>query len=397
MLMASEWTRFRGPNGQGIGTGADIPVTWSDADLNWKTKLPGYGHSSPVVWENRIFVTSADADAQMCYLLAIDRLDGKIVWQQKFSFATHHINNNNSFASSTPTVDKDHVYVLLPAEDKTVLLAFDHAGDKKWQKDFAGIRVRHGFGCSPVLVDELIIFTREQEKVKNSPYAGSWVAVDRTNGGIVWELPRETVVSNAYATPCTYAAADGSRQLIFTSEAHGFTAIEARTGRIIWELGDALDARAIASPVLAGNLIIGTCKSKLVAIDPGKSDEGWQPEVVYQLPRRVSPYVPTPVYLEGLLYNFVDNGYVVCVEATTGNVLWREKPAGKYFGSPILLGDRLYCMSTGGQVVVIRAGRSYQLLALNEMAEGSHATPAVDGGQLFLRTFSTLMSIGGAK
>jgi len=137
--VAREWTRFRGPNGQGISNSTGIPIKWTEEDLNWKTALPGSGHASPVVWQKTIYTTCADIDNNRGYLLAINRKNGAIVWQKAFDFEKYHINRNNSFASSTPAVDEKHVYVLWTTLDKTELLAYAHSGKEVWRAAFGGV------------------------------------------------------------------------------------------------------------------------------------------------------------------------------------------------------------------------------------------------------------------
>ncbi len=385
-VMAEPATRFRGPNGQGFYPASSLPTTWSSENIRWNINLPGIGHSSPVAWGSTIFVTSADADKHEGYLLAIRLDDGSVLWQQTFDFTPYKINNDNSYASPTPTVDAERIYVLWFSEQRTLLSAFTHTGQPVWQRQFDGVFSRHGVGTSPIIVNDMVVFTREQESAKDSPLKSTWVAVDCQTGSTVWELERTMVESNSQSTPMLWSN-NGRDLLLFTSEAHGFTALEPKTGNVVWEFNP-FDARTISSPIVAGDLLIASCKGKQLAVRLGA-----QSHVVYELSSKYSPYVPTPVYVDDLLYNFTDNGYISCHEPQTGELLWREKPAGRFYGSPILANGYLYAMDRDGAVVVIKPGPAYNLVAVNPLKEGSHATPVVVDNSLVLRTFSHLLCV----
>jgi len=206
----------------------------------------------------------------------------------------------------------------------------------------------------------------------------------------------------SYSTPCVYSPAGGTPQLIFTSLAHGMTGVDPRTGTVVWEVKSAFISRVVSSPVIAGGLLIGTCGDassgkRLITIQPGTSDKPNEATEVYKLDNSSVPYVPTSLAIEGLLFTFHDTGYVSCLRSATGEQLWRQKPAGKFFGSPVWVNGNLYCITTEGEAVVIKAAPIYELLAINPLGEKSHATPAVAGGRMYLRTYSHLISIGGRK
>lgn len=390
VLLSKNVTRFRGENGQGIYASSNAPVTWSKQDIAWSLKLPGRGHSSPVVWGDKVFITRADENGENGCLLAVDLITGKILWQREHFFGFYKIHKNNSYASVTPTVDAARVYVLWFSEEKSVLSAFTHAGEPVWSSEFDGVFSRHGAGASPVVAGDLVVFSCEQEAVKKGPFVSTWYAVETETGKVRWQLERDMVKSNSQSTPAIMQH-NGRSLLVFTSEAHGFSGVNLETGTLVWEFNP-FDSRAIASPVFAGDLIIGACKSKLYAIRINTQNEG---EVVYSLEHKLSPYVPTPIYKEGLLYNFTDNGHISCHDASTGEMHWREKPAGGFYSSPICIGEKLYGVTRDGEVVVISLGKSYNLLALNFLGEGSHATPVAFNDSIVFRTFSQLICIQG--
>ncbi|MCA9197889.1 MAG: PQQ-binding-like beta-propeller repeat protein, partial [Planctomycetales bacterium] len=163
IVESQEWDRFRGPNGSGVIAG-NAPAAWTDQELLWKIKLPGQGHSSPVIWGKRIFLMSADETAAQQYVLCVNADDGSVLWQKEFSFSTYHIHTLSSFASTTPAVDAEHVYVAWASPDKTMLMAFDHNGEEVWQRELGEFDSQHGFGTSPIVYGDLVILCKQQKK-----------------------------------------------------------------------------------------------------------------------------------------------------------------------------------------------------------------------------------------
>ena len=396
-----EWTRFRGPNGQGVSDAKMIPVKWTENDYNWKIELPGGGHSSPVLWADKLFVTSSDQRAGHSVLLALNALDGKELWQKKYVLSKYRPNRLNSFATATPAVDAEHVYVLLTSPEETILAALDHAGTEIWNRKFKGVHCQHGAGSSPIVIDEVVVFTHEHEG-DGTDSKNAWIAVNRKTGRTSWTLERKTSPKTSYSTPCVYSPEAGGPQLIFTSLAHGMTGVDPSTGTVIWEAGTVFISRVISSPVIADGLLIGTCGDygagkRLIAIRPGTGDKSSQPTEIYMIEGNSTPYVPTSVAKDGLLFTFHDRGDVSCLRSATGEQLWQEKPAGRFFGSPVWADGKLYCITVDGDVVVVRAAETYELLAINPLGETSHSTPAISGGRMYLRTFSHLFSVGSKK
>jgi outer membrane protein assembly factor BamB len=396
-----EWTRFRGPNGQGISHAKTIPIKWTESDYNWKVSLPGGGHSSPVVWRDKVFVTACDQSDNRGFLLALNVLDGKILWQKEYALTPYRMNSLNSYATATPAVDANCIYALWPTADQTTLVALSHDGAEVWNRTFGGVHCQHGAGSSPIVLDDIVVFTYEHENSKKEPQS-AWIAVDCKTGQQRWKLERQTSPKTSYSTPCVYSPETGPPQLVFTSLAHGVTGVDSRTGTVVWEVKSAFISRVVSSPVIAGGLVIGTCGDassgkRLVAIQPGKSDKPNEAIEAYKLDSSSVSYVPTSIAIGDLLLTFHDMGYVSCLRSATGEQLWRQKPAGKFFGSPVWVNGNLYCITTEGEVIVIKAAPTYELLAVNPLGEKSHATPAVASERIYLRTYSHLICIGGKK
>jgi outer membrane protein assembly factor BamB len=397
---AQEWTRFRGSNGSGRAPATDtIPSLWTDNDFNWSIELPGEGHSSPVVWGDRVFLTTADEEAATRIVLAIDATSGKTLWRRDYPLAVHSKHVRNTFASPTPAVDADHVYASWSTLEEYTLIALDHEGVDVWRRDLGTFASMHSAGPSPTLYEDMVILPNYQsDRVPDVTGVSSIVAVDRMTGDTRWEVPSGTKFVS-YATPCVYRPNDGPPQMIFCSTADGMTSVDPRNGSVNWRL-DVFTPRTVSSPQLAGDLILGSAGSGgggnyVVAIRPPGGEGGSEPSVAYTVDRS-APYVPTLIVIGPNAYLWSDGGVLSCVEAASGEPLWRERVGGTFSGSPIAVGDRLFCISDDGDVVVVNvAGGKYELLGTNPLAELSRSTPAVSGGVMYLRTVSHLYSIGG--
>ena len=398
---ADTWPRFRGPNGQGISDAKTIPAKWSPQEYNWKIELPGGGHSSPVVWDEKVFVTCADEKALKGILLCVRASDGRELWRKEQTLAKLPMNALNNYAAATPALDAEQVYLIWPGPEEMTLVALTHDGRDVWTAKLPGVRARHGAGSSPIICGDLVIVTRENDKSTSGAPASVWLAVDRKTGQTRWRYEHPENANGSYSTPCIYRDTQGRDELVFTSNSHGLAALDAGTGKLLWKTPAALPARVASSPVLAGDLVIGTCGEggrgiRLSAIRPPDAASSTAAEV-YGLQSSVVPYVPTSVVHGGFFFGFHDGGMVSCFRIATGEVVWSQKPAGRYFGSPVCVDGKLYCITIDGDAVVLRAGSMYELLAVNPLGEKSHATPAVANGRMLLRTFSHLISVGGGK
>lgn len=401
-VQAQEWTRFRGPNGQGISEAKTVPDKWTESDYNWKVELPGGGHSSPVLWGDRLFITCGDQKNGHAILLALRASNGSVIWRRDFELNAYKMSKLNSYATTTPALDSERVYVLWTTPEETILAALDHEGNEIWKRTFEGVRCQHGAGSSPVVHSDIVVFTHEHENTTSKDAKSAWIAVNRKTGETRWTIDRQTGPKTSYSTPCVYARRNEPPQLIFTSHSHGMTSIDPGTGKVIWAMESVLPARVVSSPVIAGELLIAACGDggtgkRLTAIRPGASSGTINATEAYSIESGMRPYVPTPISRDGLLFTFLDQGYVSCLRSGTGERLWQEKPAGRFFGSPVCVDAKLYCITMDGDVVVIRASETYELLAVNPLGETSHATPAVSGGRMYLRTYSHLFSIGGRE
>jgi outer membrane protein assembly factor BamB len=391
---AQEWTRFRGPNGDGQSD-SQFPAEWSGQSLAWKTTLSGVGHSSPVLWGNKIFLTSAEPAEGRRSLLCLDAAnDGKLLWKQDFPFQTYKVHAQNGYATSTPAVDVQHVYCSWATPEQYFTVALDHSGKEVWRVEFGPYASQHGFGTSPIVYEDLLIVTNDQDG------DSSLMALNRHDGAIKWRIPRQARPEQnaSYAVPCIFQPAKGAPELIVNSWFYGITSIDPKNGKTNWEL-PAFPRRPVASPIIVDGLILGSCgegsgNNTMVAVRPG-SKNGGSPEQVYKLDKTSAPYVPTMVAAGDLVFLWGDRGVVTCIDGKSGSIHWRERVGGNFSGSPVRAGDKIYCISADGEVVVLAASKEYKLLGRNPLNELSRSTPAIVGSHMYLRTESHLVCLNG--
>ncbi len=389
-----EWSRFRGPNGVGV-SGEKFPVAWTDKDYAWKIKLPGKGYSSPVAWQKHLYVTSANNKTGERYVVCVEAETGKIAWQRSFPDNSYKMHKRNSIATSTPTVDADRLYLAWATPQHYAVQALDRlTGKSVWQIDLGKYTSQHGFGVSPILFEDLLILPNEQDK------KGSLHAVEAKTGKEVWKITRNS--GNAtYSTPCVYRGADGKAAIIFTNWQHGITAVEPRSGKVLWESSvfePSKAERAIASPVIAGDLVIGTCgfvtaQKHFVAVRPsgdGKAKEVWRME-------KSVAYMPTPIVQGDRIYCCSEVGIFSVLDAKTGKVLVQERIDNQFSASPILAGGAIYCPANDGEIFVLQAGDSFKVLGKSKLGEATQSTPAIAAGHLIFRSDTHLMALKSVK
>lgn len=406
---AHDWPSFRGAGSAGVAPGAEPPISWdvgASRHVVWTATIPGLGHSSPVVWGDRVFVTTAvaldsgesggqdDAAAvrktpHAWRLYCFDRLTGRIVWERTayegLPRVKHHA--KASHASATPATDGTHVVAMMGSEG---LYTYDLEGRLLWKKDLG--RLDQGYvdepddewgpASSPIIYDGTVI-------VQNDRQRDSYVAAfDVRTGEERWRTNRDEMPS--WATPVVHR---GARETLVTSSPKHVRGHDPKTGRELWRLEDGTQVK-VPSPVVAGDLVIvtggwPTGGRPIFAIRAATGEVAWQAH-------RGSPYTPTPVVYDGILYVCVDNGVLSAYDVRTGERIYQERiarDAGGFSASPVAAAGRLYFASEDGVLYVVRAGRTFELLASNDMGEMVLATPAISGDLLLVRTRTTLYAL----
>ena len=386
------WPRFRGPNGDGVAEGVAFPATWSESDYVWKVRLEGGGgHSSPVVWGDRVFVTSGDQKTAARTVQCLKAADGSTLWTKTYRGAPCKQNALNAYAATTPALDAERLYLSWATPERFIAIALTHDGEEVWRQNLGPWESWHGYGGSPIVVGDRVVLANDQRG------PSSVVALDAATGKVRWKTDRPGKGKAAYAVPCVFGAAGDSPQIIVTSKTAGMAGLDAATGRVLWQVPDAMPQRVVSSPVAAGGLALATCgtggKAKhIIAIRPPASGDGVA-EVAWTVTKD-APYVPTPVVHDGRVYLWTEAGVVSCLRLETGERVWSERVGGgTYYASPIVVGGKVYNASKKGEMVALKAGDAFERLGRTDLGEMCQATPAVAGGRMLIRTWSHLMAL----
>ncbi len=404
---ADDWPRFRGPDGAGLATAPELPLPLTEASRRWCVKLPGAGHSSPVVCGPRLFVMCGENATAQRMVLCLDAASGRTLWQRAFPSKTYNQNNDNSYATASPAADADGVVVTWTTPEEVLVVALDNAGGEVWRRPLGPFVCNHGSGSSPLIVGDFVVLANDQDNPKETPQnynkpgapkvAGKSfvIALDRKTGATRWQLDRRSSQA-AFATPSLRHLAGGATELVCANSANGLTGVDVATGKINWTTEKGFTRRCVGSPVCGAGLVIsiagsGGMGAELIAVRPGP-----KPELAYALPKPL-PYVPSPLVIGDKLILWGDNGQVACLRAATGELLWREKVEGAFYSSPIALNGHVLNVSKTGDVLLLDAGDKFAAPARLALGEKSFATPAVAGGVLFIRTYTQLFAFGGKK
>lgn len=391
---AADWPRFRGPNGTGTASDADVPVRWTAADgVLWKAALPGIGHSSPVIAAGRVFLQSASEDGRDRWLLCLDAASGKVLWKAPSPGRAAHTHVKNSLASSTPAADAKRAYVVFWDGRDVRLAAYDFEGKRVWASNLGAFRSQHGPGFSPMVVGTKVIVTNDQDG------AAALLAFDGETGKPAWQSARQAYRA-CYSTPFLRERPTDGPELVVVSTA-GVTGYEPETGKESWNCTwppAKKPLRTVSSPVLADGVIVATAGdgdgSRLaIGVQPPGPGGATDPKVLWE-DRKSFPYVPSPLAHGKHIYAVTDAGMAGCFVARSGEPVWQERLRGEFAASPILVDGKVYAVSTAGDVFVFAATTTFKLLARNPLGEAVSASPAVAENRLYVRGREHLFCIG---
>jgi outer membrane protein assembly factor BamB len=420
------WPSFRGPDGTGVADGQQPPVTWDvkeGKNVRWKTPIPGLGHSCPVVWGNRVFVTTAvssdpdpkirignygdvasvnDKSKHTWQVLCLDRDTGAILWTRTAYEGVPKIKRHlkGSQANCTPATDGTHVLVCFGSEG---LYCYDFSGKLLWQRDLSTLdssfaidqEYEWGFGNSPLIHEGLAILQCDLSR-------DSFIAAFNVeNGEKVWSTPRDEIPS--WSSPVIWRSSQ--RVDLVTNAAQYARGYDPKTGAELWRLAKKSEV-TIPTPVCGKDLLFITSGNRpiqpIFAIRPGASgdislNEKQETNAHIAWSRmRGGPYMPTPILYGPHFYTCSNSGVLACYEAATGKEVYKERISSgeSYTASPVAADGRLYFTSEQGQVQIVKAGPVFELLAVNTVDDYVMATPAISSGSLFVRSQHFLMALG---
>jgi outer membrane protein assembly factor BamB len=414
--VAEDWPAWRGPRGDGTSHEAGAPVRWGPGEnLAWKAPVPGIGHSSPVVWGDRVFLTTCLVKEKQRVLLCLDRKTGKTQWQRVVLTSPleprHHL---NSHASSTPATDGKHVWTTFvrlrpqtaadgppsrPREPspvpktlvpEIVVSCYTVDGEKVWEKVPGRFYSRHGFCSPPIPYGDLLLINGDQDA------EAFLVALDQRTGAERWRADRPSRI-RSYCAPLLVDVA-GKKQMVL-SGGETVAGYDPDTGKQLWAI-DGPTEQFVASPVHTQGVVF------LTAGYPDFHNLGIRPDgrgnvtgthVLWhekRVPARKASYVPSPIAAGDHFFVVSDLGWARCLDAKTGKQRWMERLGRHHSASPVSANGLLYFTDDDGVTYVVKAGPKFELVARNELGEECYASPAVSRGQIFLRTLHHLYCIG---
>jgi outer membrane protein assembly factor BamB len=405
------WPQWRGPRATGVAPHAEPPVEWSEAkNVAWKVEIPGRGSSSPVVWDDQVFLTTAipssasgaasheprggvkPREPHRFVVMAIDRATGKTRWERIAREETPHEaahQDNGTWASSSAVTDGEHVIASFESRG---IYAYDLKGKPMWQVDLGDKRMRNEFGegSTPALHGRYLVIVWDHQ-------GGSFIAaLDKNTGKELWRQPREEI--DTWATPLIVE--DAGRPQVVVSGMNRIRSYDLETGTVVWHTAG-VTMNPIPSPGAGDGMVYVTSgfrgnSLKAVRLAGAKDDITNTPSVAWTLDRD-TPYVPSPLLYDGILYLLKSNsGVLTALDAKTGSPqyqLQRLEKAPNVFASPVAAAGRIYIAGRDGTTVVVRHGRTFEVLAENTLDDGFDASPALVANEIFLRGYRSLYKI----
>lgn len=373
---AGDWPGWRGPTHDGIAeAGQRLPIKW-DANQNvlWKVKIPGRGHASPTVVEDRIFLPTADEAKQIEAVLCLDRKTGKLLWRKDlhqggFTKKGHRL--HKSHASSSVAWDGKRAFINFMSGDAVHTSALDRNGKLLWKKKITDYITHQGYGSSPFIYKSLVLVSADNKG------GGCIAGLDRETGSIIWKNDRPKLPN--YPSPVVYNV-DGRDQL-FMSGCDLVSSFDPLTGKTLWEIKEST-TECVVTIVTDGKRVFtggGYPRNHTVAIEADGSGK-----VAWHNTARV--YVPSMIVKNGHLFATMDAGLAVCWDSATGEEKWRERLGGNFFASPVMLGNRIYATNVRGKTFVFKATPDeFKILAENQLGFESYASPVICGNRIYLR------------
>lgn len=399
------WTHFRGTNMNGMAENEDIPLKWDDSVIKWKTSIHDKGYSSPVVYKDQIWVTTGKSDGKEVYAVCLDFQTGKIIYDIKIFTpdAVERRNSVNTYATPTPCIEKGFVYVHYGSMGTACINTVN--GTIVWKRDDFKFKNVHGPGSSSILYKNLLILHFEGMDVRYI------VALDKSNGKVVWRVDRpaepyeklDAVGKLAYITPIIIKVK--KQDLLISNGSAVCQALDPKTGKEIWRVIDGAET-TIAMPFIEKGVLFwytgyaigtdGIKRTDLLAVNPDGNGDITGTNIIWKKKdETLSNQMLSPVIKDGLIYTVTTKNIMMCVDAKTGEEIWTKRMASSYNASPVYINGNIWFLSIKGEVLVLKPGRNYEVVAQNQMESGIWATPAVLRNSVILRTQDYLYRISG--
>ena len=397
---ADNWPAWRGPNGDGVCAERNLPLTWSATEnVRWKVALPEPCNSTPVIWGNHVFLTQGLDDGRRRAVMALDRKDGKKLWQRELACDVKELTHKqNPPCSGSPVTDGEAVYAWLASSG---VVAYDFQGKQLWRRDLGPIVSRWGHGSSPILYKDLLI-------VFHGPGEPNTflIALDKRTGKTVWKSDETAInspVFGCWSTPVVVKSNEREEVILpLPGDAVGgvgfFKAYDPITGKHLWTC-KGLGTEIYAMPAVneSRDLVVGICghNGPLLAVKPGGAGEV---KPIWRQAGKNPQRVGSGVFHQGRFFLANANPSTVeCFDPKTGESIWKERIDGNLWGSMLLADGRIYVTNLEGETFVLAAGPKFELLARNKLGETIYAAPAVSNGDIFLRGYKHLYCINAGK
>lgn len=407
LARAENWAQWRGEKLDGVSHEKGLPTTWSKTEgIAWRLPLPGAAGATPVVWGERIFLTSLDGDKLVLICVGTD---GKEQWKQVVSTGNKDVRGDEgNSASPSPCTDGKHVWAFMA---DGALACYTVEGKEAWkfniQDRYGKLNIAFGMTSTPVLDGSRLYLQLIHGEGDPETREAVVVCLDAPTGKEIWQQPRPSdgkkECEHSYASPVIYR--DDKQAFLITHGADYVVAHDLEDGHELWRCGDLNPKgsynptlRFVASPVAVPGMIVvpSAKKGPVFCLKPDiKGDVSDDKSAFHWQMLRGTPDVPSPLVQDGLVYLCREDGFLVCLDAQTGEEHYTEPTArGRHRASPVYADGKIYLSSRDGVVSVVKAGQEFELLAKNEMQESLSASPAIANGRIYLRTFNALYAIG---
>jgi outer membrane protein assembly factor BamB len=396
--LAENWPRFRGPTGQGVSSETNLPLTWSDTEnIAWRRPIDGQGWSSPIVWDDRVIVTSATDEGHSCHVICLDRRTGDVVWDREvFRQETRFKRPDNSYATPTAVTDGRRIFAVFAAGG---IAALDMDGKPLWTNDEVKFFSQHGLGASPILAGDVVImpFDGSSPESEVIGFKQGWdgavmLALDQATGDVRWRAKRG-LSRLAHVTP-QVVEQDG-KPVVISGAGDVIQGHDLATGELVWTIHS--QGEGVTPSIVIGDGLAYSCsgfeKPTIRAVRYDGRGDVTASHIQWEQTKGV-PALSSLLLVGGRIYSVTDQGVVSCFDAASGEEMWKKRIGGRHSPSPVFADGRIYFLSEEGESVVIAPGDEYQELARNHVHALCRASLAVSQGNIFLRTEKELLCIG---